>query len=255
MEKVWILGTTLQQLADAAKEFEKDYWVQTSLLNNNISFQYSTTFIPDYIMIYLENINRQKLFGVMDIRESECFAKAPVLIIGTKEECDIFEKNVHPGADFTLGEKSAYADVRRVIRKMAETKKEPGKKIQRVRHVLAIDDDPAMLHLIRSYLQDRYQISIVNSGKAAVRFLEKHKPDLIFLDYLMPGWDGTTTLQLIRSVENMKDVPVVFLTGVAEKERVMECISLRPQGYIVKPVSKEALDEKLLEIFNDQNEV
>ena len=253
MEKVWILGTTLQLLADAAKEFEKDYGVQTSLLNNNISFKYSTSFIPDYIIIYLENINRQKLFGVMDIRESEFFTNSPVLIIGTKEECEIFEKNVHPGADYTLGEKSTYADVRRVIRKMSETRK-VSVKVERVRHVLAIDDDPAMLHLIRSFLQDRYQISIVNSGKAAVRFLEKHKPDLIFLDYLMPGWDGTTTLQLIRSKEEMKDVPVVFLTGVTEKELVMECISLKPQGYLIKPVSKEALDEKLFEIFDEQSE-
>ena len=52
------------------------------------------------------------------------------------------------------------------------------------KHVLVVDDSPIVLKLIRAYLQDDYKVSVVNSGKVAVDFLAKYKPDVIHIHEL-----------------------------------------------------------------------
>ena len=114
-----------------------------------------------------------------------------------------------------------------------------------------IDDDPETLKTLRYYLQDRYKVSVVSSGKVAVEFLLKFVPDLILLDYLMPMYNGAAVLKIIKSREATKNIPVFFLTGQTDKATVMECLSLNPAGYIVKPVAKDALLAKLDAVFRE----
>ena len=120
------------------------------------------------------------------------------------------------------------------------------------KHVLVVDDNPIVLKLIRAYLQDDYKVSVVNSGKIAVEFLLKYKPDLILLDYMMPLYTGTTVLKIIRSKPDTQDIPVFFLTGKTDLETVSECLALHPAGYIVKPVAKNALLEKIKKYFEEK---
>lgn len=117
------------------------------------------------------------------------------------------------------------------------------------KHILIIDDDLNMLKILRYYLQDTYKVTVVNSGKVAVDFLLKYTPDLILLDYMMPMFNGAAVLKIIKSREATRDIPVYFLTGQTDKDTVMECLSLKPAGYIVKPVAKEALLAKMEEAF------
>ena len=118
------------------------------------------------------------------------------------------------------------------------------------KHILIVDDNPIVLKLIRAYLQDDYKVSVVNSGKIAVEFLTKYKPDLILLDYMMPLYNGATVLKIIQSKAETKDIPVFFLTGKTDRETVEECIALHPAGYIIKPVAKTALLDKLQKYFD-----
>ncbi len=118
------------------------------------------------------------------------------------------------------------------------------------KHVLVVDDSPIVLKLIRAYLQDDYKVSVVNSGKVAVDFLAKYKPDVILLDYMMPLFNGATVLKMIKSKPETQNIPVFFLTAKTDRETVEECIALRPAGYIVKPVAKNALLEKLDKFFS-----
>ncbi len=121
------------------------------------------------------------------------------------------------------------------------------------KHILIVDDDPVALKALRYCLQDKYRVSAINSGKAAVDFLLNFVPDLILLDYMMPMFNGATVLKIIRSKEKTKDIPVFFLTGQADVDTVKECLSLHPSGYIVKPISSVALLEKLETFFEEQN--
>ncbi len=117
------------------------------------------------------------------------------------------------------------------------------------KHVLIIDDDPLMLRLIRTYLQDEYNVTIVNSGKSALQFLDKHTPDIILLDYLMPDEDGVETMKNIYAREECKMIPIVFITGMNHPERIKDSVSesLKNQtfGYLVKPIEQEKLLDTL----------
>ena len=120
-----------------------------------------------------------------------------------------------------------------------------------MKHILVIDDNTASLALVRENLKEYYKVTLVTDGKQALRFLEKKRPDLILLDYLMPMYNGAAVLKIIKSREATKNIPVFFLTGQTDKATVMECLSLNPAGYIVKPVAKDALLAKLDAVFRE----
>lgn len=120
--------------------------------------------------------------------------------------------------------------------------------------ILVVDDDQNMLQLLYSFLRDAYRVTMVSSGEAALESLKKQKPDLMLLDYLMPGMDGKETLKIIREDENLKDLPVFFLTGVSDSNKISECLKLDPCGYILKPIGKFSLLARIRAYF-EENEL
>lgn len=115
--------------------------------------------------------------------------------------------------------------------------------------VLVVDDDVRMLNAIKMHLQSMYDVTIVPSGKLALKFLEKKNADLVLLDYMMPEQNGVEVLREIRENSPCPDVPVIFLTGVSERDKVMMGLELRPDGYLLKPVEPSVLLEKVTEVI------
>jgi putative nucleotidyltransferase with HDIG domain len=108
--------------------------------------------------------------------------------------------------------------------------------------ILIVDDDPMILKQTKDILKEKYKVVCVTSGRAAVDFIKKIRmPNLILMDYRMPGMDGAFTVEMIREEKGGNAVPIVFLTGVTQSEAVRECVALRPSGYLVKPVKPEVL--------------
>ncbi|MBQ7678774.1 MAG: response regulator [Butyrivibrio sp.] len=117
------------------------------------------------------------------------------------------------------------------------------------KHILVVDDDPEQLSLIKSQLREFYDVTLISNGRSALKALEKHRVNLILLDYLMPEMDGPAVLTRLREVPEYRDIPVVFLTGVSEKSVVKKTIlELKPQGYILKPPKKAELVAKIIDI-------
>ena len=98
----------------------------------------------------------------------------------------------------------------------------------------------SILHRYR-YLRDKYEVVIVPSGSVALKFLETKTTDLILLDYEMPGESGPEVLEKLRQNPATADIPVLFLTGVTERSKIAKAISLKPQGYLLKPIDREKL--------------
>ncbi len=115
--------------------------------------------------------------------------------------------------------------------------------------ILIVDDDPQYLSLVRQWLKDSYKVTMANSGLQAIKFLGKNKVDLILLDHEMPVTSGPQVLEMLRSDEETKSIPVMFLTGKSDKESVMAVVALRPEGYFLKSIQKDELLEKLQEFF------
>lgn len=109
------------------------------------------------------------------------------------------------------------------------------------RHVTVIDDDFRMLRVLKDYLHGDYDVATAVNGKTALRFLEKKHTDVILLDYVMPEEDGPELYGKIRAIPAHANTPIIFLTGMSEREKIRKVMELRPQGYLLKPIDRERL--------------
>lgn len=117
--------------------------------------------------------------------------------------------------------------------------------------ILLVDDDAEFRQLIRGWLRSKYHVALANSGVQAITWLAKNHCDLILLDYSMPIADGKRVFEMLKSEDNTKDIPIIFLTGKNDKKSVMEIIDLKPADYLLKTISKDELLMKLSDFFND----
>lgn len=117
------------------------------------------------------------------------------------------------------------------------------------KHVLVIDDDPRMLRLIKEELRDKYNVATAVSGRIAMNFLERKQTDLILLDYEMPEEDGPAVLEKLRANDKTRDIPVIFLTGINDKEKIQKVLAMKPQGYLLKPIECTKLIQTIRQVI------
>lgn len=103
--------------------------------------------------------------------------------------------------------------------------------------ILVIDDSAMILSSVSHILGGKYKVYCATSGPKAMEIIEVNPPDLIFLDYAMPDFNGKDTFEFIRQHPGMEDVPIIFLTAMSDVEHVRELIALKPAGYLLKPPS------------------
>ena len=124
------------------------------------------------------------------------------------------------------------------------------------KRVMVIDDNPLLLRNMKHLLEKRYQVFIATSGEKALEFIPKKKPDIILLDYEMPGMDGRETFMKIKENPETRNIPVLFLTGISDKAHIYAALELEPAGYILKPAAEEKLfsqiEQALIEKMPDK---
>jgi two-component system, sensor histidine kinase and response regulator len=102
--------------------------------------------------------------------------------------------------------------------------------------VLVIDDDPMACDIIEGFLyQDEYEMTFVNSGTEALEIIDSTQPDLILLDILMPEMDGFEVCRRLKSNEKWRDIPVIIVTGLHEKNDVLRGFEVGANDFIHKP--------------------
>ena len=141
--------------------------------------------------------------------------------------------------------------------KFAEKATKAGDKKDAVKkRVMVIDDNPLLLRNMKHLLEKRYQVFIATSGEKALEFIPKKKPDIILLDYEMPGMDGRETFMKIKENPETRNIPVLFLTGISDKAHIYAALELEPAGYILKPAAEEKLfsqiEQALIEKIPDK---
>lgn len=113
------------------------------------------------------------------------------------------------------------------------------------KHILIVDDNALTLRNIKKMLSDKYSVAVAVSAVQALTSIGRKKPDLILLDYAMPVTDGKQLYQMLHADVQLAKIPVIFLTSMADKNVVMEILSLKPAGYFVKPPKQNALLETI----------
>ncbi len=109
--------------------------------------------------------------------------------------------------------------------------------------LLVIDDIPEHVTFLVEFLTKAgFQVLMAQDGEQGIQKAEEAHPDLILLDVLMLGMDGFEVCRRLKSQENTKDIPVIFMTALAEIVNIVKGFELGAADYITKPFqSVEAL--------------
>ena len=101
--------------------------------------------------------------------------------------------------------------------------------------ILIVDDQKSNLHLLRELLYEQGEIILAKNGHQGLDKATKLKPDLILLDVVMPEMDGFETLQALKKIVGLEDIPVMFITGLRDVGHEQKGLSLGALDYIRKP--------------------
>lgn len=100
--------------------------------------------------------------------------------------------------------------------------------------ILIIEDDPIFRNLVFTLLRKDFLVSVAPDGETGFRKAREHRPDLVIIDFQMPGWNGLKTLQAFRADRSLTGVKVMMLTSDASKETVLAAIRAGTDDYTIK---------------------
>ncbi len=119
--------------------------------------------------------------------------------------------------------------------------------------VLVVDDDHYMRKVVRAMLTAMgvRNIQEAGDGETGLKAIGEFNPDVVIVDWEMPGVDGVEFIRTVRSPGEFPkpDVPIILLTGHADRWRVIEAARIGVHEYLLKPVSTKALMDRLAAVL------
>lgn len=280
--KLLLVGTNEAAINDFFKQMDQYF----ELLSSSLHFQdikgHFKYYHPDALIYCLHQETRDNIVRLVTIKKENRNANIPYIILGDQFSCEDFNRIAVNIADLELvkpltasmiaerirnfldkiqaeqnakvlwdderrNSQEAYttaSDLVKLAESAPKAQRENGKK-----RILIVDDDLQMLKVIKRHIEQDYAVATAVNGGIALRYLENRGADLILLDYEMPGMSGPEVLERIRKNKALEKIPVLFLTGASEREKIQKALSMKPQGYLLKPVQKEALIKRIREVI------
>ncbi|RKZ72265.1 MAG: hybrid sensor histidine kinase/response regulator [Gammaproteobacteria bacterium] len=120
--------------------------------------------------------------------------------------------------------------------------------------LLIVDDTPANVSVLYNFLTEKgFKVLVTQEGKRAIQKAKYAKPDLILLDVLMQGMDGFETCQILKSDEETKDIPIIFMTALSDTVDKVKGFKLGAADYITKPFEQEEVLARVVTQLNFSN--
>ncbi|MCR5612637.1 response regulator [Treponema sp.] len=242
---------------------------QTKFIDYNLD--HLTSFLndenPELIIISVSRLEYEKehvLNLILQIKPELNY-----VLYGSKEECHDFygkfKANIIKFIVTPITKSDFIKEIQQIVNRLEgftgyaedgkksalDSAKEPSKSDKK--SILLVDDDVVLLRTMMNYLKDLYTVSVAKSGTEALTLLGSIKPDLILLDFEMPVVSGPDTMKMIRSEEKLKEIPIMFLTGVSDPEHVKDALVLKPEGYILKTQGQTEILARIKDFFLKQS--
>ncbi len=220
MKKILLIGKTDSAYTELGDKLAPHYTVRYGSSGGFAAEALLNSFAPSLIVIKAAGTDMEitKLIGGK-------YSNIPVIILGTPEEAAAMPW-ISPAAVCDDSTQAAFDSICGVM-----PCADDGGRLT----VMIIDDDAAILRMMKSVLGSEFDMVLATSGSKALTLLEKKRPDVILLDYEMPEMNGLQTLEAIRGKSGYSDIPVVFLTGANTPEVISSINAANTAGYLMKP--------------------
>lgn len=253
MKKVLLIGELNQTVSTINDYLQTKFQTQLCMDSLEMVKGMVKVFGPEMAVICLVGVGEldHKILDFFENRRNN----VPVLLIGTMEECGYFKKYYDSEQFDFLTRPTTLSELMEKCQaslKLEEDISEGSKNAEKVevkKRILVVDDSGVLLRSVKAMLADQYEVVVAMDGKKALERARNKQPDLILLDYEMPVMDGKETLEELRNDERLKEIPVVFLTSVADRESIASVLKLKPEGYLLKPIDQARMLETIENIL------
>lgn len=227
-------------------------------------------FEPDAYVCFVDPDYEKTVVQINKLKTSGFYNGAAIVLIGDADTCDLIEEKSKYSADVLIRrpitpdnvilritryfddikeakEKFKAQELARqaeeeakqaaIDAKAAEAVAKEGSK----KHILIVDDDRNVLKMLKAALGEKYEVTTMINGVMLDKLLDTKKVDLIILDYEMPIETGADIFRRLKKNPKALHIPVCFLTGVSDREKIMDVMSLKPHGYLLKPIDMDML--------------
>ena len=215
-------------------------------------------FKPDGYLVFPDSENDPMISQINKLRSEVCYTelKCPVFMCASADICaeinrnnpvlfDLMLKRPVSADNLSLRMLKYFDDMEKKLQDIEQQKliniSEAAAEENRKKHILIVDDDRNILKMLKTVLEEHYEVTTMVNGVLVEKFLASKHVDLIILDYEMPVKTGADVMRDIKSKNQYNDIPVCFLTGVDVREKIMEILALKPDAYMLKPVNMEFL--------------
>lgn len=238
MKKILVIGNVNTELLDMGRYIGRDFIVHTSADNTVMAGNMLKLIQPELILVQLNGFHEESTPIFEEIAKN--YGSTPVMCLGTEDDILPFAIWLaRPEIMLKTGDVS-HEEILLAICEKLDVEPGSGRK-----SVLLVDDDAVLLRTMNNLLKEDYNVKMAVSGEKALEMMQEKMPDIVFLDYNMPGFDGKETLERIREMPGGEEVPVVFLTGVGDRPHIEAILNLHPAGYLLKPAGKDMIYEIL----------
>jgi two-component system alkaline phosphatase synthesis response regulator PhoP len=112
--------------------------------------------------------------------------------------------------------------------------------------ILVVDDEKDLLDLIEYNLKkEGFKVLKAENGLEGIEIAKEHKPDLVLLDIMMPKMDGLEAVEIMRKDDDLKRIPIIFLTARSDEKTEIEGLNKGGDDYITKPISTTKLVSRI----------
>jgi len=113
--------------------------------------------------------------------------------------------------------------------------------VDRPARLLIVDDQPINIQVLYRLFADRHQVFMATEGEAALQIARHEQPDLILLDWVMPGLNGHDLCKALKASAETRDIPVLFVTAQQDPEQETRALDVGGVDFITKPINPAAV--------------